>query len=347
MAIVSAERPHDPFALLIDGVSEYAIYMLDRHGFVRTWNPGAERIKGYATTDVVGRHVSLFYTPDDIEAEVPTRQLETAVDEGNFVGDGWRVRKDGSTFWASVVITSLWDEDGRLRGYAKVVRDLTDRQEAERDRLRLQLLEVKERVAHDMNDEVIQRLFRTGMALSGATSLAHTPELRARLLDAIDELDATISYIRLAAWADQQHDDDNMQSTDGAESTPAARPFRVLVVDDEPDIRQVLALLLLAELSADVVGCGDGYEALAALDAESFDAVVLDLILPGVSGMEVLARMREAGHAVPTVVLSGMTSPRLVDGLREFSFVADVLAKPIDLPRLTGCLQRLRSSVRG
>jgi len=344
MAIVSADRPHDPFALLIDGVSEYAIYMLDRHGFVRTWNPGAQRIKGYAATDVVGQHVSLFYTADDVEAEVPTQQLETAVDEGNFVGEGLRVRKDGSTFSASVVITSLWDENGRLRGFAKVVRDLTDRQEAERDRQRLQVLEVKERVVHDLHDELIQRLFRTGIALSAATSLAHTSELRDRLLDAIDELDATISYIRLAAWADQPPDDD-ARSTDEDGSTAPARPFRVLVVDDDPDIRQVLSLLLRAELSVDVVSCGDAYQALAALDAEPFDAVVLDLMLPGISGMEMLARMVEGGHKVLTVVLSGMTSGVLVDKLSEFSFVADVLAKPIDLPRLTGCLQELLSRV--
>src|SRR5581483_5485350 len=254
--------------------SEYAIYMLDRHGFVRTWNPGAQRINGYMATDVVGQHVSLFYLPEDVEAELPTRRLDTAVDEGNFVGEGWRVRKDGSQFWANVVLTSLWGEDGRLRGFAKVVRDLTDRQEAEHDRLRMQVLEGKERATNDVYDEVIQRLFKTGLALSGATTLAHTPELRERLLEAIDELDATISYVRLAAWADRADDDDS-KSTDGTALVAVGRRFRVLVVDDEPDIRELVALSLRAELSAEVVECGDGYQALAALGADPFGAVVL------------------------------------------------------------------------
>jgi PAS domain S-box-containing protein len=93
-----SERIQDPFSLLVEGVTEYAMYMLDRHGFVRTWNPGAQRVKGYAAADVVGQHVSIFYRPDDAAAEVPTQDLEIAATQGSFAGEGWPVRKDGSAF---------------------------------------------------------------------------------------------------------------------------------------------------------------------------------------------------------------------------------------------------------
>jgi PAS domain S-box-containing protein len=124
----------------VDGVRDYAIFLLDPAGFVTSWNQGAERIKGYRAEEIVGRHFSTFYQADDAAAGEPARGLRVAEQEGRFEAEGWRVRMDGSRFWASVVITALRDEAGRLRGFAKVTRDIT-----ERKRIQDQLLEAEHR----------------------------------------------------------------------------------------------------------------------------------------------------------------------------------------------------------
>ena len=117
--------------LLIDAVVDYAIYMLSVDGRVLSWNTGAARLKGYRADEIIGQHFSRFYTPEDLAAGVPVRALQTAKDEGRFLAEGWRVRKDGTTFWASVVIDAIRDERGELIGFAKVTRDVTERQEAQ------------------------------------------------------------------------------------------------------------------------------------------------------------------------------------------------------------------------
>jgi len=113
--------------LLLKSVRDYAIFMLDPNGRVATWNAGAERIKGYSADEIVGTHFSRFYTRDDIERGEPERELEVAADRGAYEIEGWRVRKDGSWFWATVLITALRGDSGVLRGYAKVTRDVTER----------------------------------------------------------------------------------------------------------------------------------------------------------------------------------------------------------------------------
>src|SRR5437763_1379919 len=105
--------------------------MLDPGGFVSSWNPGAERIKGYTAGEIVGEHFSRFYPAEEVEAGTPQRALETAEREGRFTAEGWRLRKDGARFSASVVIDAIRDEEGALIGFAKVTRDLTERREAQ------------------------------------------------------------------------------------------------------------------------------------------------------------------------------------------------------------------------
>jgi diguanylate cyclase (GGDEF)-like protein/PAS domain S-box-containing protein len=117
--------------LLIQGVRDYAIFMLDPAGLVVTWNEGAERIKGYAAAEIIGQHFSKFYTPEAVAQGTPARELKTAEEQGYSEEEGWRVRKDGSRFLANVVITALRDKAGHLRGFGKVVRDITSRNEAE------------------------------------------------------------------------------------------------------------------------------------------------------------------------------------------------------------------------
>jgi PAS domain S-box-containing protein len=119
------------FRLLVQSIVDYAIYMLDPKGFVTSWNAGAERIKGFQKEEIVGRHFSTFYTPEDRDAGMPANVLETARREGKYVGEGWRVRKDGSRFWASVVVDRINDENGKLVGFAKITRDMTETREAQ------------------------------------------------------------------------------------------------------------------------------------------------------------------------------------------------------------------------
>ena len=118
------------YRLLIEAVTDYAIYLLDPSGIVTTWNPGAQRFKGYAAAEIIGQHFSRFYTEEDQKAGVPTRALETARREGKFEAEGWRVRKDGSKFWAFVVIDPIRRRSGEIVGFAKITRDLTERKEA-------------------------------------------------------------------------------------------------------------------------------------------------------------------------------------------------------------------------
>ncbi|PQP03858.1 hybrid sensor histidine kinase/response regulator [Pseudomonas frederiksbergensis] len=119
------------FRLLIDAVVDYAIYMIDPDGIITSWNAGAKRFKGYEEAEILGQHFSRFYTPEDRKAGLPQRALDTAIDEGRFEGEGWRVRKDGTHFWSHVVIDPIFDPSGKLLGFAKITRDLTDRKMAE------------------------------------------------------------------------------------------------------------------------------------------------------------------------------------------------------------------------
>ncbi|MCW2990273.1 MAG: domain S-box protein, partial [Solirubrobacterales bacterium] len=128
-------------ALLVDGVTDYAIFMLDLEGFVLTWNRGAERLKGYAAGEIIGRHFSTFYTPEDKNRRHPDHELQVAARDGRYEEEGWRVRKDGSRFWASVTITAIRDPEGGHIGYGKVTRDLTARRLTE-DRLRANAAEL-------------------------------------------------------------------------------------------------------------------------------------------------------------------------------------------------------------
>jgi len=118
------------YRLLVDSITDYAIYMLDLDGHIASWNAGAERFKGYAAAEVIGRHFSLFYSPEDQARGEPSRALNTALREGRFGSEGWRIRKDGSRFWASVVLDPIFEGD-KIIGFAKITRDISERKDAE------------------------------------------------------------------------------------------------------------------------------------------------------------------------------------------------------------------------
>jgi PAS domain S-box-containing protein len=150
--LASAEVPavrsagEEQFRRLVEAVKDYAIFMLDADGRVATWNAGAERIKGYRADEIIGRHFSIFYPQESVARGWPEQELVAARERGSFEDENWRVRQDGSMFWANVVITAVYDDSGGLRGYAKVTRDLTERRRAEEE-LRAAHADLEQRVA--------------------------------------------------------------------------------------------------------------------------------------------------------------------------------------------------------
>jgi len=159
-ALLESERR---FRLLVQGVTDYALFMLDQEGKITNWKPGAAKMKGYTAEEVIGHHFSRFYTEEDRAAGLPARALAQARATGRFEAEGWRVRKDGGRFWASVVIDAIRDEDGNLLGFAKITRDITERREAQRavEEMRTQLVQAQKLealgqltggIAHDFNN---------------------------------------------------------------------------------------------------------------------------------------------------------------------------------------------------
>jgi PAS domain S-box-containing protein len=144
-ATEALRQSEERFRLLLEGVKDYAIYMLDTEGRVITWNEGAERLEGYTEKEIIGKPIATFFTPDEVQAGIPKQALERAEAEGRTLSEGWRVRKDGSRFWAQGILTALRDDDGQLRGFAKVSHDATRSKEAE-DKIRRLNSELESRV---------------------------------------------------------------------------------------------------------------------------------------------------------------------------------------------------------
>ena len=175
------------FRLLVAGVTDYALYMLDPKGVVSSWNAGAERIKGYAAEEIIGQHFSRFYTEDDRNGGQPDRSLRIATETGRFEAEAWRVRKDGSLFWANVVIDAIRDQNGVLLGFAKITRDITERRNAQLalERAQAQLAQAQKMealgemtggVAHDFNNLL---MIVSGNAQTLARRLTERKDLRA------------------------------------------------------------------------------------------------------------------------------------------------------------------------
>ncbi len=177
--------------LLVENVSDFAIVLLDTDGKILSWNPAAQRLKGWTANEIVGQSFTKFYPLEDVEHAKPKRELEIAAAEGRFEDEGWRVRKDGSRFWANVVITALRDQDGRLRGFGKLTRDLTERKQAE-DRIRRQAQEILE-----MATVPIVQVWKgiVLVPLIGTLDSARTQQLMERLLDRVTETESPVAVI--------------------------------------------------------------------------------------------------------------------------------------------------------
>ena len=179
----SLAQSEERFQLMVEAVKDYAIFMLDPTGHVVSWNEGAERIKGYASDEIIGRHFSIFYPRESVETGWPDRELEIAASEGRVEDEGWRLRKDGSRFWSNVIITALRDRQGKLVGFTKVTRDMTDRR-------RIETLELSERRMSEFLAMLSHELRNPLAPIQNAVSVMcarelHDPDL-ARARDVID-----------------------------------------------------------------------------------------------------------------------------------------------------------------
>jgi PAS domain S-box-containing protein len=217
-------QSEERFRLLIEGIRDYAIYSLDPQGFITSWNNGAYRIKGYSAQEIIGQNFSRFYTPEDLKQGLPAKVLQIARDEGHYAGEGWRVRKDGTRFWSSVVVTPLRNNTGEVIGFSKITRDMTDRkvlmdsiqQHAEElekaqqslRRLSGQLLQVQDderrRLARELHDGAGQILAALNMNLESlheavkdkiAPSLARRLAESIRLANQVIKETRTLSYL--------------------------------------------------------------------------------------------------------------------------------------------------------
>ncbi|MGB2670908.1 MAG: PAS domain S-box protein [Candidatus Acidiferrum sp.] len=226
---IAGRRTEERFRLLVDAVQDYAIFMLDVGGHISSWNTGAERLKGYAASEIMGRHFSVFYPQEEILAGKPQAELETAAREGRLEDEGWRLRKDGSRFWASVIITAVKNETGELIGFGKVTRDFTEklktaealraeiaeRAEAQRKlhdserslrQLSLRLLqsqdEERRRIGRDLHDSVGQYLVGLKMKVDSLKSSAARGQRgdTRELADCSQLIEEAISEVRTMSY---------------------------------------------------------------------------------------------------------------------------------------------------
>jgi PAS domain S-box-containing protein len=226
---IELRRTEERFRLLVDAVKDYAIFMLDVQGHISSWNTGAERIKGYAVSEIIGKHFSIFYPEEDLQAGKPARELEIAAKEGRFEDEGWRLRKDGSRFWANVIISAIRDESGELIGFGKVTRDYTERikvsevlrkevaerTEAQRKlhdsekslrQLSLRLLQTQDeerrRIGRDLHDSVGQYLVGLKMKVDSLKSAAlrNQREDSCELAECSQLIEEAISEVRTISY---------------------------------------------------------------------------------------------------------------------------------------------------
>jgi PAS domain S-box-containing protein len=226
---IELRRTEERFRLLVDAVQDYAIFMLDVQGHVSSWNTGAQRIKGYAVSEIIGKHFSIFYPEEDLRNGKPAWELEMAIKDGRFEDEGWRLRKDGSRFWANVIISAIRDESGRLIGFGKVTRDFTEkvrtsealqkevaeRREAQQKlhdsekslrQLSLRLLQTQDeerrRIGRDLHDSVGQYLVGLKMKVDSLKSSAQRNEPRNsnELAECSQLIEEAISEVRTISY---------------------------------------------------------------------------------------------------------------------------------------------------
>jgi PAS domain S-box-containing protein len=265
-ALKESERQ---FRLLVSAVVDYALYMLDPNGVVVNWNSGAEKIKGYSAEEIIGSHFSKFYAQEDREAGLPTRALHTAATEGRFEEEGWRVCKDGSKFWASVVIDAIRDENKRLVGFAKITQDITERRQAQ-----IAIQQAQEQLSHAQKMEALGQL-TGGIAhdfnnlltiIAGQARVLKKFAVEPKAVQAAEAIDLTVQ--RGAALTRQLLGFSRKQTLD---------PQPVFLVDRIPGLQTMLSPSLPTNFQL-INGVLAGTWAVLA-DAGELDLAIMNLIL--------------------------------------------------------------------
>ena len=307
----SLRQSEERFRMLVEGVTDYAIFMLDVNGIVASWNAGAERIKGYAANEIIGRHFSTFYPADVRQSGWPDHELQVAAEKGSFVDEGWRLRKDGTSLWASVKITALRDQHGRLLGFAKLTRDLTEQKRAE-------ALEV----ADQQRQEILEAERSARMEAQRATRIK-------------DEFLATLSHelrtplSSILGWtqilkrnADSLEPDDFKRGVDVIDRNARAQ---VRLIDDLLDLSRIMAGKLR-------------------LDVEQLS--ILDIVQSVVESAEPGAKAKDIRL---TASLDPATPPAPADGGRLQQVVWNLLSNAIKFTPKGGqievVLRRVNSSI--
>ena len=240
-ATTDERSEQEEFAAFVSAVRDYAIFTLDPDGVVVSWNEGAERIKGYTEAEIVGQHFSTFYTDEETAENVPETNLERAASEGRVEDEGWRVRADGTRFWANVIITAIRDDDGELRGFTKVTRDMTERREYEQQLRR----------ERDLNQRILETV---PISIGVVSADGELGRANRRMLDRFD-IDGSLDDYSLDSWT---------LSDDDGESIPAAeRPWRRALETGEP--------VYDYQCAVDVPGIGSRWLSLNAAPLEDED----------------------------------------------------------------------------
>ncbi len=268
-------KSEEQFRLLVQGVTDYAIYMLSPEGEVSSWNAGAARIKGYDRGEIVGRHFSCFYTDEDQAAGVPATMLAIAAKEGRVEREGWRVRKDGTRFWAHVVVDAIRNEDGALVGFAKITRDITERKEAAAaiERANLALFQSQKMeaigqltggVAHDFNN--LLAVLSNGLQVLSTQSRTHLDAKMIQSMQRAIERGASLTQ-QLLSFARQQP------------LKPERHDLNALIRDFEPMLRRAGSSSVRIELATSQAGTT------ALVDAPRFEAALLNLVVNACDAM--------------------------------------------------------------
>lgn len=307
------------FQILVNGVVDYAIYLLEPDGTIASWNTGGERIKGYTPAEVLGRNFSIFYAPEDISNRVPEHALRTAEAEGKFEAEGWRVRKDGTRFWASVVLDPIRDEAGRLIGFAKVTRDISERraaalalQEAQEAFMQSQKAEAISRLtlglAHDFNNiltVVTNSLDRIVACNGDAAKIARSADIAQRAADR-----GSLLTKQLLAFSR------------GELTHARVQDVNAVITASEPLLRRACDVVIAIEIDLE-----PGLPRVP-LDATQFEAALLNLVInardamPEGGRIQVSSRLRRAEDGTRSVLVSVRD-----DGT---GMPADVVAKALD-----------------
>lgn len=286
--------------LLIESVQDYAIFMLDPDGYVTSWNIGAEHIKGYRADEIIGRHFSCFYLPEDVGRRRPEQVLQRALADGRYADEGWRVRKDGSRFWAAVVMTAVYDESGRLLGFAKVTRDMSGRKQVEE--------ELQRHIAH------LNTLYEISRAILAAQSPAAIAGAT------IERMRRLVAYQHASvAWFDIDHDIAVILASAGEGADTLAPGLRLpLDAFGEIDVYNTGVPLMIADI--------------AALAEPS--SVLLTLQAAGLhtfAGVPLMAQNQLIGSLTVAATLPGALTAADLEIVRQ---VADQLAVAIQSARL-------------